>query len=81
MHREVIVEAASFVLVLAACSIIIFVASQSMPADRRPVGVVVQAVLSTLLALPCGASWRSLRNAIRRREQLGGVRGVDSTRY
>ena len=69
-QREILVEAASFALVVSACVAIIFVASQTMPSNGWLVDVVARAVLSTTLALPCGASWRALRSAIRRKEQL-----------
>ena len=80
-QREILVEAASFALVVSACLTIIFVASQTMPSQGWLVDVAARAVLSTALALPCGASWRALRSAIHSKEQLAARSRENSAYY
>jgi len=80
-QREILVEAAYFAAVVSACLTIIFVASQNMPSRGRLIDVAAQAVLSTALALPCGASWRALRSAIHSKEQPAARGRGNSAHY
>lgn len=62
-HRGLIKEAATFALVLSFCVSFCFFVNDMMPAQKRAIDYLVQGLFSTLLAVPTGAAWRSLRHA------------------
>ena len=73
-QREVLREMLVFALVITICGFIIVVLCQTMPVQKRFVDLVVQSVFSAMMAVPAGASWRSLRRTISRYRQLHALR-------
>jgi O-antigen/teichoic acid export membrane protein len=65
-RREVVKESLTFAFVLALCLCVIVVLCGVMPDERGATTLALQSVFSALLAVPAGASWRSLRCAIGR---------------
>ena len=73
-QREIVKESLTFALVLAACLLIIAVLCQNMPDDKGASTLAVQSVFSAMLAVPAGASWRSLRRAFSRYRRANALR-------
>ena len=73
-QREVLREIVVFALVITACIFIIAMLCQAMPVQKRFIDLVVQSTFSAMMAVPAGASWRSLRRTMNRYRDLHALR-------